>query len=326
MAKIIVSDKGRESLYEVMEDTVVIGASRECNLQVRDPKAAHIHCQIRRSPRGWKLVDLETKSGTMVNGTIVNQHDLASGDEIRIGDVVLRFEAGAEPARAPASPPPRRASSSARPVATARAAAPARRTTRAAAADEDDEDALPQIPLEKSGPPPALVALVISGVLLAALLGWLLFSKGSVPDDVRLLREAHTLYDAGHIADAELKLKEIDRYTELSPGVQADKTEFEKKIQQHADEAAKKQGFKVATKENDEAVAEGNAIVQAYYHLPLKPKRDKIEEIRRRVQEYCVKYKDSPDNVERVQKVIPLLDKRLAELANSPGNSDYSDE
>ena len=61
----------------------------------------------------------------------------------------------------------------------------------------------------------------------------------------------------------------------------------------------------------DQAVDEGNAIVTAYRHLPLKPSRERIEEVRSRIAEFKVKYKDFPNEVATVEKVLPLLDKAL---------------
>ncbi|MBI1850757.1 MAG: FHA domain-containing protein [Planctomycetes bacterium] len=311
MAKLIISDKGREVLYEIIEDTVVIGASRECNLQVRDPKAAHIHCQIRRSSRGWKLVDLETKAGTIVNGKVVNQHDLANGDKIQIGDVVMRFEfEGGRSSPVAAAAPSRRMTPAARPTARARATA--------GPADVDEEEAPAYVRVDKSGTPPIVITLIIAGVLLASLLGWLIFSKEAIPKDRLMLQDAQRAYAEGRLADAEFKLNELDRFKGLTDDVRLEANAMRKKFDKHGEEAAKNLGFKMATKENEEAVTQGNAIVETYYHLPLKPKREKIEELRRRITEYSEKFKDlSPDNVARVQKVLPLLDKKLAEIAKS---------
>ena len=42
---------------------------------------------------GFVVADLDSMNGTLVNGTPIREHPLADGDEIRLGNTVLRFEA-----------------------------------------------------------------------------------------------------------------------------------------------------------------------------------------------------------------------------------------
>jgi pSer/pThr/pTyr-binding forkhead associated (FHA) protein len=39
------------------------------------------------------VADLNSMNGTLVNGSAIREHPLADGDEIRLGNTVLRFEA-----------------------------------------------------------------------------------------------------------------------------------------------------------------------------------------------------------------------------------------
>jgi len=87
------------------------------------------HAEIRRTPQGFKVIDLESRHGTRVNGRYVNQQVLAEGDEIVLGKVTLVFRAGdALPGPIAAAPPKavRRGGSPSK-KATPRRAAPASR-------------------------------------------------------------------------------------------------------------------------------------------------------------------------------------------------------
>lgn len=89
--KLIVSEGGRDKIHEICEDTVVVGRGTGATLHLRDPQVSTAHCEIRRTERGFKVVDLETSAGTRVNGGVVNQHLLQNGDTIQVGDARITF-------------------------------------------------------------------------------------------------------------------------------------------------------------------------------------------------------------------------------------------
>jgi pSer/pThr/pTyr-binding forkhead associated (FHA) protein len=70
-----------------------IGRLADCDLSVDDPLASRRHAEIRPEPDAYRLVDLGSLNGTMVNGAPAKNHVLADGDVIGIGAVSFRFEA-----------------------------------------------------------------------------------------------------------------------------------------------------------------------------------------------------------------------------------------
>lgn len=91
LGKLIVSEGGRDRVHEIYDEVTVIGRGVEVDLPLKDPQVSELHCELRRGPRGFKVVDLESRAGTQVNGRFVNQHLLANGDTIRIGEARLTF-------------------------------------------------------------------------------------------------------------------------------------------------------------------------------------------------------------------------------------------
>jgi len=94
------SDK-EERTFEFEGGIVTIGRAETNSIQLDDPAAEPLHCQIEATPDGrFKLVDLETRVGTEVDGMKVNAHFLESGDRIYIGDMSIVFrEEDDEPAK-----------------------------------------------------------------------------------------------------------------------------------------------------------------------------------------------------------------------------------
>ncbi|MBN2490304.1 MAG: FHA domain-containing protein [Planctomycetes bacterium] len=104
MAKLIIKEGERKRIYEICEDTLHIGSTPENNIRLRDPGVSRVHCEIRKTPQGYRIVDLESKTGTKVNGEFINQHNLRHGDRVQIGRALLQFNAGAAAARAGLEP------------------------------------------------------------------------------------------------------------------------------------------------------------------------------------------------------------------------------
>lgn len=92
MACIRLLENGRERTFELGDATIRIGRSPENNIVLEDTQSSRNHCEIERVAGGYKLVDLESKNGTKVNGRFVNQHFLVHLDRIEIGNAVLLFE------------------------------------------------------------------------------------------------------------------------------------------------------------------------------------------------------------------------------------------
>lgn len=108
--------------HALMAERVVVGSQAGCDLIVPGDEVSPEHAEFQRTQDGWRIVDLESRHGTRVNGRYVNQHDLAEGDEIRIGATRFVFRA----ASAAPAPSARAPSAKSRAPARGAAAAPAR--------------------------------------------------------------------------------------------------------------------------------------------------------------------------------------------------------
>lgn len=200
MAKLTIREKGRDRIYEICEDIVAVGAGSDCNVIIRDGAASKLHCQIRKTKDGYRVIDLETKSGTQVNGEFVNQAVLASGDRIQVGDAVIVFE---EKSRIP--------------IEAGTVGERARRKTS-----------------KKPGlPPNAVGGLLVAGIALVALVIFIGFrNSAKVKQDEIIYNQAMQLFDQARFEEALAKIGEIDSIprSDWTPWVVTAKPEKENEI------------------------------------------------------------------------------------------------
>ncbi|MHB0961286.1 MAG: FHA domain-containing protein [Pirellulaceae bacterium] len=67
----------------------IIGREPECDVRLRDPWVSGLHCEIDEINGGLKILDLESRHGTFVNGYRVRFAPLAPGDTLRLGQTRL---------------------------------------------------------------------------------------------------------------------------------------------------------------------------------------------------------------------------------------------
>lgn len=80
---------GEEFKLEAYE--VSIGRSRKADICIDDEKLSRIHSKITRVGMGYRLIDLNSRNGTYVNGVRILEHPLNSFDEILIGNSRIKF-------------------------------------------------------------------------------------------------------------------------------------------------------------------------------------------------------------------------------------------
>src|SRR5207245_250118 len=81
----------RDSVFALPMEELSLGRDASNGLHINDPAVSRRHCLIHREGGGFKLRDLESRNGTLVNGEAVTDHWLHHLDEIAVGDSVFRF-------------------------------------------------------------------------------------------------------------------------------------------------------------------------------------------------------------------------------------------
>jgi Nif-specific regulatory protein len=88
---VIVQGAGAGTRFQIEASEIEIGRAPGCVICLSDPAAGWKHASLQQQQGRFLLTDYRTPAGTFVNGRRTQQHVLAPGDQIRIGDTVLIF-------------------------------------------------------------------------------------------------------------------------------------------------------------------------------------------------------------------------------------------
>jgi hypothetical protein len=281
--KLIVSEGGRERVHELLDDITVVGRGERADLRLKDQKAAALHCEIRRTPGGFKLVDLETRDGTRVNGEHVNARLLEHGDTIAVGGVEITY-LGDSPTAKPAPAP----------------AAGLREVPR-------DESGKPKgfyrheaKPMRRTGGSGAGLGIAALCLSLAGVVAWSLSDGAEESTQKAKYREAVELL---RNVDSEDKAKRILKLLgELDPAVidPRDVGRMRAEAKEHLD------GFAHARVKQDE-YAQWNELADLYQKRP-----ERTEEILARADKFLLEHPQS-DKAEQAAKI-----RRFIQLGGDP--------
>ena len=96
-------DKGRFFNLTASE-TLQVGRSQNTGTRLTDPTLSRVHCEIEWDGERAVLINISS-SGTLVNGHAVSQHELQSGDMIRMGSTEIRYDLGEGAESSTVAPP-----------------------------------------------------------------------------------------------------------------------------------------------------------------------------------------------------------------------------
>ena len=82
--------------HPIDRNRVVLGRSRDCDIQIADPNVSRRHAEIRREGSAFWVVDLGSTNGIDVNGRRQARAKLSDGDRVVLGttEVVFHQEPG----------------------------------------------------------------------------------------------------------------------------------------------------------------------------------------------------------------------------------------
>jgi pSer/pThr/pTyr-binding forkhead associated (FHA) protein len=86
--------QGKESdrTFEVRQDWMTIGRSRESDIALEDEAVSRVHAVVTRDEVGtYRILDQNSANGTYVNSQRIGEYVLEDGDEIQVGLMVFEF-------------------------------------------------------------------------------------------------------------------------------------------------------------------------------------------------------------------------------------------
>ena len=77
--------------HQVDKRRVVIGRSKECDVQIPDPNISRRHAELHQEGAAYWIVDLESTNGIEVNGQRTKRAKLSDGDTVKLGSTEIVF-------------------------------------------------------------------------------------------------------------------------------------------------------------------------------------------------------------------------------------------
>jgi transcriptional regulator with GAF, ATPase, and Fis domain len=88
---LVLSGPLRDSTIPLAEGEVTIGREASNGIAVVDPSVSRKHCALVGQDGRFRVRDLDSRNGTLVNGTVIEEQPLEHGDEIGAGDSTFLF-------------------------------------------------------------------------------------------------------------------------------------------------------------------------------------------------------------------------------------------
>ena len=89
--------------YQSRQDNCSIGSHPSNDLVIEDPTVSRFHCEIRITPQGTVVRDLDSRNGTILDGVQVLSGILRGGSLLRLGASAARFHLDSESNQLPVS-------------------------------------------------------------------------------------------------------------------------------------------------------------------------------------------------------------------------------
>jgi two-component system, NtrC family, sensor kinase len=86
------ADQGKR--FEFTFSPVALGRDDSNAVRLHDTEISRRHAELRLEQAGYQILDLSSANGTFVNGRLIDQAPLTSGDRLTLGQTVLLFHEG----------------------------------------------------------------------------------------------------------------------------------------------------------------------------------------------------------------------------------------
>jgi pSer/pThr/pTyr-binding forkhead associated (FHA) protein len=104
---ILFKKDGSTKSFVLPSSITVIGRRHDCDLCVPLMVVSRRHCQLSQNNETVKIRDLDSKSGTYLNGNRISEATVKAGDYITIGPLTFLLQIDGEPAKLVPPPQPK---------------------------------------------------------------------------------------------------------------------------------------------------------------------------------------------------------------------------
>jgi pSer/pThr/pTyr-binding forkhead associated (FHA) protein len=93
-ARLLIHHPEGDSTYALTRDNIVLGRVESADVVLADPTVSRVHARVVFLEDAHFIMDLQSRTGTQVNGNAVDDYGVAlkDGDNITVGAVKLRYQ------------------------------------------------------------------------------------------------------------------------------------------------------------------------------------------------------------------------------------------
>jgi two-component system, cell cycle response regulator len=82
--------------YVLGDEPLTVGRGQENRIVLDNDSVSRRHCRVEKRNIHWYVVDLDSTNGTYVNDDQVTEYQMRRGDQVKIGDTIVKFLSGSD--------------------------------------------------------------------------------------------------------------------------------------------------------------------------------------------------------------------------------------
>ena len=94
---VLFKKNGSRKSFTLPSNITVVGRRHDCDLCIPLMVVSRRHCQFSQNNEALKIRDLDSRSGTFLNGNRIGEATVQAGDYITIGPLTFLLQIGGEP-------------------------------------------------------------------------------------------------------------------------------------------------------------------------------------------------------------------------------------
>lgn len=88
---VVLAGPDEGSTYVIAEPVTLIGRDDDCHVVIDDPRASARHAMVYFASGEFRVRDLESTNGSLLNGSPLTEFAFHDGDDLRCGKTVIRL-------------------------------------------------------------------------------------------------------------------------------------------------------------------------------------------------------------------------------------------
>lgn len=87
----VISGKDAGKSFQITKDKTVVGRVKRADISIDDESMSRNHASILFRNMEFRIKDLDSSNGTLLNGSEVKEYALRNGDKIMMGETMFQF-------------------------------------------------------------------------------------------------------------------------------------------------------------------------------------------------------------------------------------------